>query len=61
MNDNNRKIVLGKKEPFEGQKDTNFACKTPSIKEFWIQFSCKLKNDMPKICQHFQEVKVATL
>ena len=37
MNDNNRKIGLGKKEMLEVKKC--FICKTPSLKEFWIKFS----------------------
>ena len=36
MNDHNRKIGLGKKEMLEVKK--RFICKTPSLKEFWIQF-----------------------
>ena len=60
MNDNNRKTVLGKKEPFKVEKDTHFISKTPSLQEWWIHFSQKLKNDIPKICKTFQKVKVAT-
>ena len=58
MNDNNRKIGLGKKEMLEVKKC--FICKTPSLKEFWIKFSRRLKNYVPKICQVFQKVEVAT-
>ena len=57
-NDNNRKIGLGKKEMIEVKKC--FICKTPSLKEFWIKFSGRLKNYVPKICQVFQKVEVAT-
>ena len=57
MNDNNRKIGLGKKQMLEVKKC--FVCKTPSLKEFWIKFSRKLKNYMSKICQNFQKVEVA--
>ena len=35
MNDNNRKIGLGKKEILEVKK---WFCKTSSLKEFWINF-----------------------
>ena len=58
MNNNNRKIGLGKKEMLEVKKC--FICKTPSLKEFWIKFSRRLKNYVPKICQIFQKVEVAT-
>ena len=60
MNNNNSKTMLGKKELFKVQKDTHFICKTLSLKEFGIQFSRRLKNDMPKICQDFEKVKVGT-
>ena len=59
MNDNNRKIGLGKKEKVEVRKC--FICKTPFLKDFWIKFSRRLKNYVPKICQSvFQKVVVAT-
>ena len=58
MNDNNRKIVLGKKEMLEMKKC--FISKTLSLKEFWIKFSRRLKNYMPKIYQNFQKVEAAT-
>ena len=58
MNDNNRKIGLGKKEMLEVKKW--FICKNPSLKEFWIKFSRRLKNYVPKICQGFQKVEAAT-
>ena len=57
MNDNNRKIGLGKKQMLEVKKC--FVCKTPFLKKFWIKFSRKLKNYMSKICQNFQKVEVA--
>ena len=57
MNDHKRKIGLGKKEMFEVKKC--FICKTPSLKEFWIKFSRRLKNYVPKICQNFRKVEVA--
>ena len=57
-NNNNRKIGLGKKEMLEVKKC--FICKTPSLKEFWIKFSRRLKNYVPKICRVFQKVEVAT-
>ena len=50
MNDNNRKIWLGKKEMVEVKKCC--ICKTPSLKEFW--------NYVAKIFQVFQKVEVAT-
>ena len=52
INDNNRKIGLGKKEMLEVKK--SFVCKTPSLKEF------RIKNYMPKICENFQKVEAAT-
>ena len=58
MNDNNRKIELGKKEMLEVKKC--FICKTPSLKGFWIKFSRRLKNYVLKICQVFQKVEVTT-
>ena len=58
MNDNNRKIGLGKKEMLEMKKC--FICKTPFLKEFWIKICRRMKNFMPKICQSFQKVKAAT-
>ena len=58
MNDNNRKIGLGKKEMLEVKKW--FICKTPSLKEFWIKFPRRLKNYVPKICQVLKKVEVAT-
>ena len=57
MNDNNRKIGLGKKEMLEVKKC--FICKTLSLKEFWIKFSRRLKNYVSIICQVFQKVEVA--
>ena len=56
MNDNNRKIGLGKKEMLEVKKC--FICKTPSLNEFWIKFSRRLKNYVPKICQIFQKLQL---
>ena len=58
MNDNNRKLGLGKKEMLEVKK--NFICKTRSLEEFWIKFSRRLKNYVPKICKVFQKGEVAT-
>ena len=58
MNDNNRKIGLGKKEMLEVKEW--FIWKIPSLKEFRIKFSRRLKNYVPKICQVFQKVEVAT-
>ena len=52
MYDNNRNLGLGNKEMFEVKKC--FICKTPSLNEFWITFSHRLKNYMPKICQNFR-------
>ena len=56
--DNNRKIELHKKEMLEVKKW--FICKTPSLKEFCIKFSRRLKNYVPKICQVLKKVEVAT-
>ena len=58
MSDNNQALGLGKKESFEVQK--YFTCKTPSLNEVWIQFSSRLQNYMPNICQNFVKVEVAT-
>ena len=58
MNDNKSKIGLGKKEMLEVMKC--FICKIPSLKEFWITFSSRLKNYAPKICHVFQKVEIAT-
>ena len=58
MNDSNRKTGLDRKEILEVKKC--FICKIPSLKEFWIKFSRRLKNYVAKICQVFQKVEVAT-
>ena len=44
-----RKIGLGKWRL--NCRKTHFICKTPFLKEFWIQFSRRLKNFIPEICQ----------
>ena len=58
MNDNNRKIGLGKKEMLKVKNC--FISKPPSLKEFWFKFSRRLKHYVPKICQAFQNVEVTT-
>ena len=51
INDNSRKIKLGKKEILEGKKSfKNFES------NFGLKFSLRLKNYVPKICQVFQKV-----
>ena len=50
MNDNKRKIGLGKKEILKGK----------SFHKRTFRFFHKMKNYRPKICQIFQKVEVAT-
>ena len=57
MNDNKRKIGLGKKEMLEGKK--TFYLQNSFHKRIF-KFSRRLKNDMPKICQIFQKVESAS-
>ena len=54
-NDNNKKKGLVKKETCKVFKGTHLIYKTPFLKEFWIQFSRRLKNYMHEICQDFQK------
>ena len=54
-NDNKKKKDLGKKETCKVFKGTHLICKTPFLKEFWIQFSRRPKNYMHEICQDFQK------
>ena len=56
MNDNNRKLGLGKKEMFKIKKCfKNFELNFPQ--EFWIKFSLSLKTYVPNICQVFRKVE----